>query len=124
MFTKKILSGAIFLLAPAANMFGTSHFFYWLDDLAACCFFGADLANGLDHNFPSRLTNGTPDSSSDLLCSSVHLRFTRTNYSKSNSLSPFYSLGQIDSKSSFSSLFTPDKNVLIQNSPFSLLFLD
>ena len=42
-------------------------FFYWLHEMAACCYFGADLGNGLNHNFPSRLTDGTPHSSSHLL---------------------------------------------------------
>ena len=43
--TEEILTGAKFLLAPAANMFGTSRFFYWLHEMAACCYFGADLGN-------------------------------------------------------------------------------
>ena len=59
--------------------------------MAACCYFGADLGNGLDHNFPSRLTDGTPHSSSDLLYFTLLLPFTWTIYSKSNSLSPSYS---------------------------------
>ena len=48
-------------------------------------FFGVDLGNALDHNFPSRLTDGIPHSSSDLLYS-LFLPFTWTNYSNSNSL--------------------------------------
>ena len=32
--------------------------FYWLHEMAACCYFGADLGNRLDDNFPSRLTGG------------------------------------------------------------------
>ena len=92
--------------------------------MAACCYFGADLGNGLDHNFPSRLTDGTPHSSSDLLYFTLLLPFTGTNYSKSNSLSPSYSLGQNCSKSNSSSLFSSDKISLSQNSLFSLLFLD
>ena len=33
--------------------------FYWLHEMAACCYFGVDLRNGLDYNFPSRLRDGT-----------------------------------------------------------------
>ena len=50
--------------------------FYWLHEMAACCYFGADLGKGLDHNFPSLLTDGTPRSSSDLLSSSLVFHFT------------------------------------------------
>ena len=73
--------------------------------MAACCYFGVDLLNQLDHNFPSRSTDGTPHSSSDLLYSFFLLPFTWTNYSKSNSISRFYSLGQSCSKSKISLLF-------------------
>ena len=73
--------------------------------MAACCYFEADLGNGLDNNFPSRLTDGTPHSSSDLLYSYL-LPFTWTNYCKSYSISPFCSLGQNFSKSNCSFLGT------------------
>ena len=66
-FHEKILTGAIFLLAPAANHAWYKPIFYWLHETAACCYFGADLGSGLDHNSLSRLTDGTPRSSSDLL---------------------------------------------------------
>ena len=68
---------------------------YWSHDMAACCYFGVDLRNQLDHNFPSRFTDGTPHSSSDLLSPSLLLLpFTKTNYSQPNSIL-FSSLGQI-----------------------------
>ena len=79
--------------------------FYWLHEMAACCYFGADLRNQFDYNFPSRLTDGTTHSSSDLLYSSLLLPFSWTNYSQSNSLSPFYSFGQNYSKSKLPRLF-------------------
>ena len=41
--------GAFFLLAPAANHAWYKSIFYWLHETAACCFFGVDLRNGLDH---------------------------------------------------------------------------
>ena len=63
--------------------------------MAACCYFGADLRNWLDHNFPSRLTDWTSRSSSDLLYSSLLLPFTWKNYSKSNPLLPFILLDKI-----------------------------
>ena len=45
MFTEQILTRAIFLLTPAATMLGTSRFFSWLHEMAACSYFGADLGN-------------------------------------------------------------------------------
>ena len=66
--------------------------------MAACCYFGVDLRNQLDHNFLSRSTNGTPYSSSDLLASSL-LPFTWKYYPKSKSFSPFCSLEQNYAKS-------------------------
>ena len=44
--------------------------------MAACCYLGADLGDLLDHNFPSRLTDGTPHSYSDLLYFTPFLPFT------------------------------------------------
>ena len=104
-------------------MLGTSQFLR-LHEMAACCYFGANLGNGLDHNFPSRLTDGTPHSSSDLLHFTLLLPFNWTSYSKYNSLPLSYSLGQKNSKSNNSSLSSSDKTVLNQNSIFSLFFLD
>ena len=109
-------------MAPAANMFGRSRFFF--HEKAACCYIGVNLGNGLDHNFLSHLTDGTPRSSSDLLYFTLLGPFTRTNYSKSNSLSPSYSLGQKHSMPDSSSFFSSDKLFLSQNALFSLLFLD
>ena len=66
-FLQKILTRAFFLLAPAANPWLLPDFFsYWLHETAACCYFGVDLGNGLDHNSLSRSADGTPYSSSDL----------------------------------------------------------
>ena len=92
--------------------------------MTACCYFGADLRNQIDYNFPSRVKDGTPHSSSDLFYFTLLLPFTWTNYSKSNFLFLFYSLGQKYSKSNSSSLFSSDKIIPSQNSLFSLLFLD
>ena len=63
---QKILTGAIFLLAPAANHYWYKPIFYWLHETAACCYFGVDLGNGLDHYSLSRLRDGTSHSFSDL----------------------------------------------------------
>ena len=67
-------------------------FSYWLHETVACCYSGVDLGNGLDRNSLSRLADGTPYSSSDLLYFTLLLPFTWTNYPKSNSLSPFFFL--------------------------------
>ena len=66
-FYKKILTGAIFLLASAANHAWYKPIFYWLHEMAACCYFGAHLGKGLDCYSLSGLTDGTPHSFSDLL---------------------------------------------------------
>ena len=63
--------------------------------MAACCYFGVDLGNALDHYSPSPLTNGTPHSSFDLLYFTLLLPFTWTTYSKSNSFSPFRFFGKL-----------------------------
>ena len=91
--------------------------FYWLHGMAACCYFGADLGNGLDQNFPSRLTDGTRHSSSDLLYSSSPLYLDKL--SKVQLPFPSYSHGQ-----NYSSFFSLDKKFLSQGSLFSLLYLD
>ena len=62
--------------------------------MAASCYFGVDLCNQLDHNFPSRSRDGTSNSSSDLLFSLLLPYFIWTNCSKSNFPFPV-SLGQI-----------------------------
>ena len=92
--------------------------------MAACCYFGVDLRNQRDHNFLSRLTDGTPHSSSDLIYFSLLLPFIWTNYSKYNSLSHFYSRRQNYSESNSSSFFPLDKISLRRNFLFCLLFLD
>ena len=68
-YYKKILMGAIFLLAPAANHAWYKPIFYWLHEISACCYFGVHLGKRLDHYSLSRLTDGTPHSSSDLFYS-------------------------------------------------------
>ena len=65
-FYKKFLTGTIFLLAPASNHAWNKPIFYWLHEMAACCFFGVDLGKRLDHYSLSRLTDGTPYFFSDL----------------------------------------------------------
>ena len=54
-------------MTPVANHAWYTPIFYWLHEMAACCYFGADLGNRLDHYSLSRLTDGIPHSSSDLL---------------------------------------------------------
>ena len=54
-------------MTPAANHAWYKPIFYWLHEMAACCFFGVDLGKGHDHYWLSHLTDGTPYSSSDLL---------------------------------------------------------
>ena len=116
-FHEKILMGAIFLLAPASNHGWYKPFFYWLNETSACCFFGADLGKGLDQYSLSRSTHGTPHSCSDLLCFTLLLLLTWTNYFKSNSISPFCFFGQKFPKSNSSSLLSSDENIL---SPISI----
>ena len=84
--------------------------FYLFREMAACCYFGVDLGNWLDHNFPSRLTDGTLHRPSDLLYFSSFL--------------PFTLLDNFFSKSFSSSLSPSDKVILSQNSLSTLLFLD
>ena len=109
---KKLLTGTVSLLAPAANHAWYKLIFYWLHEMAACCYFEVDLRNLLYQYSLSRLTDGTPHSSCDLIYFTLLLPFTWTNYSKSNSLSPFCLFGQKLSKSNSSSLFLSDKNIL------------
>ena len=80
--------------------------------MAACCYFGVDLGNWLDHNSLSRLTDGTPHSSCDLLYFIFLLPFTWTKYFKSSSLSPLRCFGQKIFISNLSSFFFSDKNIL------------
>ena len=104
-FYKKILMAAIFLLALAANHVWYKLSFYWLHETAACCYFGVDLGNGLDHYSLSRLADGTPYSSSDLLYFTLLLPFLIGQIFLSPT--PFLPLpfGQKFSKSNSSSFF-------------------
>ena len=88
-FYRKILTGIIFLLAIAGNHTCYKLIFYSLRESVACCYFGADLGNRFDHYSLSRLTDGTPHSSSDLLYFTLLLPFTWTIFFKSKSLSLF-----------------------------------
>ena len=118
-FYKKILTGAIFLLGPAANHGWYKPFLYWLHEITACCYFGVNLGKGLDHCSFFRLTDGTPHSSSDLIYFNHLLPFTWTNYSKSNSFSPLFAFSDKTFQSpNFSPLLSSDKNIL---SPTSIL---
>ena len=117
-FFKKMLTGAIFPLTPVDNHAWSTLIFFWLHEMAAFRYFAVDLAKGLDHYSLSRLTDGTSHSSSDLLYFILLLPFAWTNYFKSNFFSRFCLFGQIFSKSSFSSLFSSDKNI---PSPTSIL---
>ena len=69
----------------AANHAWYKPIFYWWHEMAACCYFGVDLGNGLDHYSLSRLADGTPYSSSDLPY------FTLLLYFDKNILSPKFS---------------------------------
>ena len=93
---------------------------YWLHEKEACCSFGVDLWEQLDHIFLSYPTEGIPYSSSDLLSFS-RLPSTWTNYSTSNWFPPFYLHEKNYSKSKSSSLFASDKIILSQKCP-SLCF--
>ena len=75
---KKFLTGAIFLLTPAANMFGTSRQFPVCMKRQHAFIFGADLGNWQDQKFLSPKTDGTPHSSSDLLYFTPLFSFTST----------------------------------------------
>ena len=111
-FLQKILTGTIFLLAPAANHAWYKPIFCWLHATAACCFFGDNLGKKLDHYSLSRLTDGTPHSSSESLYFTLLLPFTWTKNSMSSSLSPACLFGPKLSKSNFSSLFSSVKSIL------------
>ena len=123
LFLQKPLTTALSLLVPAANMLGTRLFLIGCMIWHHSVFFGVDLRNQHDHNFPFRLTDVTLHSSCDLLSSSL-LPFTWTICTKSNPLAPFFSLGQNYSKSKSSSLISPIKIFLRQNFLFSLPFLN
>ena len=108
-FLKKIVTGAIFLLAPAANHGWCKLFSYWLHETAVCSYFGVDLGKGLDHHSLSRLADGTPYSSSDLPYFTLLLAFYVDKLFQVQLLSPFRLFGQKFSKSNSSSLSSPDK---------------
>ena len=95
-----------------ANYAPAKHTLY---DMVACGYYGISVQNQLDHDFPSHLTDRTTHSFSDLPFSSLLLLFTCTMFSKSNSLSPFYSLGQKYFESNFPfSHFTLGKLFYVQ----------
>ena len=111
-FYKKNLTGAIFLLASAANHAWYKLICYWLHEMAACCYFGIDLENWIDRYSLSRLADGTPYSSSDLLYFTLHLPFYLDKLFQVQlifSLLIFWFFGQKFSKSNSSSLFSSDK---------------
>ena len=117
-FTKKTLTGATSLLAPAANHAWYKPIFYWLHETAACCDFGVDLRNGLDHYSLSRWTDGTPYSSSDLLYFNLLLHFYLDKLFQVQHPLSFLFFVQKFSKSNSSSLFFVEKLIL---SPTSIL---
>ena len=117
-FYKKILTGAVFLLAPAANHAWYKSIFYWLHETAACCYFGVDLGNGLDNYSLSRLTDGTPHSSSDLIYFTLLLPFYLDKLFHVQLLFSLFVFCTKFSKSNFFHLFSSDKNIL---SPTSIL---
>ena len=92
-FLQKILTGVFFLLTPAANMPGTTRFsigcMTWQHAVTSesIC-----PTNSIIISFP---VQGTGLLTPLLTCSPLLLIFTWTNSSKSNSLSPFYSLEKL-----------------------------
>ena len=110
-FYKKLLTGDIFLLAPAANHAWYKPIFYWLHETAACCYFGVDLGKGLYQYSFSRLTDGTPHSSSDLLYLTLLLPFYLDKFFPVQLPFSFLLFGPKFSKSNSSSLFSSDKNL-------------
>ena len=92
-------------------MLGISRFF-WLHETAACCYFGVDLEKKLDHYSLSRLADGTPYSSSDLLYFTLLLPFYLSKLFQVQILFSLLLFGQSFSKSSSSSLSSSDKNIL------------
>ena len=117
-FLQKILTGAIFLLAPVANHGWYKVFSYWLHETAACCCFGVDLGNGLDHYSLSRLADGTPYSSSDLLYFTLLLPFLLGQISLSPTPFLLFRFEQKIPESNSSPLFSSDKNILIPTPTF------
>ena len=87
-------------------------FFYWLHETAACCYFGVDLGNGLDHYSLCRLADGTPYSSSDLLHFTLLLPFLLGQIILKPTPFLFLPFGQKLSKSNSSSLISSDKKIL------------
>ena len=96
--------GAICLLAPATNHGWYKPIFYWWHEMAACCYFGVDLGNGLGRYSLSRLADGTPYSSSDLLY------FTLRLYLDKKILSPNFSFSPLGTKKILSPALNPQKN--------------
>ena len=96
-------------------------FSYSFHYVAACCYFGIDISNQINHSFPSRFTDGTPLSSTGLL-SSCSLRYSLPDdYLKSKfpfCLSPCW---RNNSKSNFG--FSSLGRISLSRIPFSFLFL-
>ena len=109
---QKNSNGNYFPIGSCCQPWLTKPFFYWLHEMAACCYFGADLGNGLDYYPLSRLTDGTLHSSSDFLFFTLLLLFY---WDKLFQVQLPYSLLLLwtkFSKSNSSSLFSSDKNFL------------
>ena len=117
-YFSQILMWAFFLLAPAVNHAWYKPIFPWLHEPAACCYFGVDLGNGLDHYSLSRLRDGTPYSSSDLLYFTLLLPFYLDKLFQVQLPFSLMLFGQKTSKSNSSSLFSSDRKIL---SPTSIL---
>ena len=92
--------------------------FYWLQETAACCYFGVDLGNGLNHNSLSRLADGTSYSSSDLPYFTPLLPFYLDKLFQVQLPFSILIFGQKFSKCNSSSLFSSDKSI---PSPTSIL---
>ena len=101
-------------MASAVNHAWYKPIFYCLDETAACCYFGAYLGNGLDYYSLSRLTDGTPHSSSDLLYFTLLLLFYF--YLDKLFSFPFCFFAQNFSKSKSSCIFSFDENILTPTS--------
>ena len=99
-------------MAPAANHAWYKPFFYWWQEMAARCYFGVHLGKGLDHYSLSRLTDGTPYSSSDLPYFTLLLPVYLDKLFQVQLPFSLLFFGQKFSMSNFSSLFSLDNNNL------------
>ena len=121
-FSQKVLTVSYSLQQPTFLVPADFLLVAWYGSLL---FSEVDLRSQLDHDFLSRLTEGNPQSSSDLLIFSLHPLFTSTNCSKSDSFSSFCSLDILCSQSNSSSLFAFSDKVFLSSISFVLfLFLD